>query len=226
MSALSIEQIEQNPGLPQWVGGMMEIGTGLGYVKQLKKEGPYTYPYIHLTDDDELKAIRLRKLFGGTKTGSKTKGSYEWKLTGERTAKLVIPALSYAPSRAHMISSIEEWFTSDKDTRQIIAEGMRAADRTPVKPKDYASLVNMPEFVAGVIDGRGIFHWDFPWGGLRLTIHSKNVALLTALSEKFDVTVLDGISEITGGVFHKIEIQRNQTLGEILDMTRDFRMLN
>lgn len=208
----------------KWLAGLIEIGAGLGYSRYLKKGRLYTYPYIHLTDNSELKILRLQTLLGGRKI-NRSGNSWEWRLEGEQAADLLIPAKPYTPWREGMIESFIQWLGANRLQREQIAQQTSAQDRSKVNQEDYIPLIDMPQFFAGAIDGRGAAYRYRKNTLDRLIITSPNIILLAAIGNKYNVKVQDKVSIETNGKSYGIEITNQVTLKEIEQMTSSYRRL-
>jgi hypothetical protein len=187
-----IETGHDNDEFNQWFGGVIEAGSTLSikpnsYLRDGEKVA-YPKPIFQFQDEDKVKSQRLRELLGGSISGTKD-NSYEWRLSGNRLADLLIPIAQYTPSRRDMISNIELWQQLNKEEQLELAYQLKGNNRydADLQPREYANLVDLSPFVAGVIDAKARLH-TYPHYGytepqVRLT--SRNKLLLDALHEKF-----------------------------------------
>ncbi len=171
-----------------WFAGMFEAAGAIGFAitpPDLKGK-IYTKPLITFNDRVEGSVLQLQELFGGAVRKKAGENSFEWRITGYEAASLVRKIVPYTPSRRFVAFFVDAWLKHpDIQTRVEIARHAKGNTRDlTVSSDDYESLVEIPEFVAGVYDARGGSYFDES-GYEKVVVSSVNASLLEALKQQF-----------------------------------------
>ena len=201
-SGLTLEQFVRNksqewllgkPNAVYWLAGLLEAGGGLYFHNNPQlisnRVVNFTSPVVDYSDDDKEKVLRMVEVYGGGHE-PRNPGSYMWSL--KRLADsipLILSIERYAPYRSYFAGILKEWLEADStDLRVEIAKRSKAGWEISLSPDVYKSLLVLPGFLAGVIDGRGVLYHTINERSLpQLRIHSKNKALLDAIGAKYDL---------------------------------------
>lgn len=197
------EPREQIPiGTARWLGGLFEAGGSIYFVVENKKgrARPYVYPGTAYGDTDENKIDRMIKMFGGYK---QIRGrSYNWETKTNRAVPLITAIGPFAPSKRHIIEAAQRWSEASGTERVALADQLKSAREDNITADDYRDLVELPEFVAGVLDSRAAYYSDRnrPGHPSQLRVSTRNRALLEALKTKYGgniITVVPAGSSIS-----------------------------
>lgn len=138
-----------------WLGAVFEVGGGMGFMISRKR---YVYPYIQYHDNDRGRVQYILSSLGGEAYLLHPKlNSWTFRISNEKVPAIVEEIKPFAPSRQEMIAAFEQWESASVKERMEIAQRHRARDRVSVAPEEYVRLLANPNFLAGVIDARGIW---------------------------------------------------------------------
>lgn len=168
-----------------WLGAVFEVGGGMGFMISRKR---YAYPYIQYHDTDRARVQHIFSSLGGEPHLLHPKlNSWKFRISNEKVPSIVEEIKPFASSRQKMIAAFEQWESVSVRERMEIAQQHRARDRVNVAVEEYVRLLTNPNFLAGVIDARGIWSpsktrdKSHP----RLLVVTRNKPLLNALQSLY-----------------------------------------
>lgn len=173
-----------------WFGGAFEAGGGI-YFSIDKKRNAVT-PRIEIADSDPAFARKLYEEFGGSFHCGSSK-SFAWTISGYRACRITMSMYPFAPSRRKVIELIRSLGKCGDPKMQVtmvkkfreekVADSNRADDYLD----DYLRLLEIPEFVAGIIDARGIVYSSDSASrhSPQLRVQTTNRSLAEALKIRF-----------------------------------------
>lgn len=212
---------------PDWFGGMIEVAGWIGFTteQRIGKYGHYTYTYprIEICDNDLNRLNRLQAIVGGT-----VRAPSRWHIGGNAAVSLAEIIKLYTPSKLEVIFAFINWGQADStEKRTEIVKSLSSILQSQPTIEDYRSLVTRPNFVAGVIDGRGIFSMvenpsrdrTYGWIYPRMTVTSTNRPLFEALEQTYggDVVAVIKVGDIRQ-IFGRIFAAKNDSLNWIVGM--------
>lgn len=177
-----------------WLGGLFETGGVMSITLSTQRTPTQTYHYaipsLGMSDNHGDRLETLKGLFGGSVyTTKKDTNSFLWKLEGPRAAIMASIIKPYAPSRQEIIAAMELWQEATAEERRELAAEMKGQNRfSGISLSDYHTLLDNPEFVAGVLDGRGYLTSSVGRNDRinpSFQISTKNRTLIEALVDKF-----------------------------------------
>lgn len=106
----------------------------------------------------------------------------------------------YAPSRQEIITAFSNWESAGSaDERIEVAKSSRNKVVVELDATNYTRLVKDPDFLAGIIDGRGYVavqesfnettNDEYGWISRRLRISTRNRPLLEALQQEYSGSI-------------------------------------
>jgi len=186
-----------------WLSGLFEIGGSMFLEiqkrKSKSKKNPevvhtYTRPVISIVDNHP-EICQFPKIlgYGSTRPYRRGKKSHRWSLKGPKVVDLTTNMKPTSPLRQETIIAFENWGTATTEERLEIARELKQTSPPLLKLDDYTDLVQKPQFLAGVLDGRGMLipqeHYNKEKGyGVihpRLRISSLNKPLLLAIQNLY-----------------------------------------
>lgn len=193
--SLDMEQSYQAHAL--WLAGLFEVSGSFGFLKRTyHPTGARTaYPNVLLGDNSLPRIQIMKQLFGGIITKGRTKNSFRWQLTGEKTLPLVDAIRAYSPSRQEVIAAFLNWANSSAEERFQIAEEMTNCKlgrnhRGIVSADQFHPMTSQPQFIAGSFDSRGYLHSE----QATIQISTVNRPLLESLQKQYGGTLKDIIA--------------------------------
>jgi hypothetical protein len=190
----------------EWLGGIFEAAGGMGFLAYLRKGKIYTYPYLHLVDNDLSRIELFKDMLGDGRLIGLKGNSCEWRLEGKRAVMVASAFGDYAPSRSGVIDAFKEWeVSSSQKDREIIAGRIRATERTAVIKEDYSGLIKNPKFLAGTLDARGSVYVHANGNTLTFSAASMNRQLLEALAGNYGGYVAEIARESANGTHVRTE---------------------
>lgn len=192
---------EFNESQSKWLGGVFEAGGSLYFDIQTKKRGkPFIYssPNLSFSDNNHQKVSLFKQMVGGGQVYTK-RGSSELRIGGrfvDLAVEIAHQMAPYAPMRQKDIAAFELWGEiDDKSEKLLVALESRKIERVYPSIDEYAELVKMPEFMAGVIDARGLTYpknqllVDADRISYGLKISDQNKPLLDAIEGEYGGSV-------------------------------------
>jgi len=180
-----------------WLGGVFEVGGSMYFGIQTLKRGKrwiFSLPIVAFNDNNYQKVSMFQRLVGGaiyTKSNSK---SHELRISGDAAVEIARQMGPYSSLRKDAIAAFGLWGETDDITEKFqIANDFREEKPEYPLTDTYVDLVRMPEFVAGIIDSRGLTYPHthvYPGGETDLVyyefkINTSNRPLLEALQREY-----------------------------------------
>lgn len=198
-----------------WLGGFFEVGGSIGVdLAKDRRSGskiPYAAPFMKFSDNSEERADTFIETFGGNKY--RYRNSWMVFMHGFKAVSLTNTLSSFAPSRRELADVFKRWkYLSAEERYQHakVLKGYRRRKISEMTKDDYIELIGNPEFVAGVVDNRGILR--IPKNRLSpiIRVPSMNVPLLEALKIQYGGTLRfdDGRKEARSIFFRGLEPNR------------------
>ncbi len=177
-----------------WLAGALEASGNVSFrIRTVKAKGHeylYCYPLIELCDRRWEYLSRIRHSFDGSIFRSSTSKTNEWRLCGYKAAEVLISMRPYLRMRAEMAYAAENWLSAGElEERILIAEEVNRSDPyAGVVSESYIFLLEQPEFMAGVLDNKGIIVRRVRVGradATRVLLGGRNDRLLGAIYNKY-----------------------------------------
>lgn len=183
----------------QWLGGIFEACGAMYFeIREQTRWGRthvYAYPFIKLSDNDELRVQKFQNLVGG-KIDRSRNNTHQWWMIGEKAVALAQEMAPFSPSRHEIIMAFENWYHAEIEERIEIAREISESETDNNLTKDdYRLLVSSPPFLAGVLDARASFYMNetfnvgsdksYGWVYPRMHVNTTNVPLVEALQERY-----------------------------------------
>lgn len=179
------ESIEIPLSRRAWLGGVFEAGGGI-YCSIYKRNNT-VIPHVEMSDSDPKVPERLYREFGGS-FKPRLPNSFLWIISGHEASRIAMSMNLFAPSRREVIDLIGK-LEQNRNPRERVAmvREFREKEASDFETEDYSRLLEIPEFVAGVIDARGAVYSSFPTVNhqSQLRLHTSNESLIDALIKKF-----------------------------------------
>lgn len=190
-------------GLPFWLAGFLEIGSGVFFERRKTgthgREAPYAFPVMSFSDHELKRLEIMQKIIGGRLKPIKHSRSIHLLVEGDQASWLAYSIRPYAPSRTTIIDAFLEWsaatMTEDRVALAQQYRGRRIINSTAVY--NYTNLVTTPQFVRGVIDGRGNVGYRETSGKAEVTWIHPVVNFLS-----INGPLLEAMHSTYGGNFH------------------------
>lgn len=169
-----------------WLGGVFEAGGGI--YCSVQKRNNTVIPHVEISDSDRTVPERLYREFGGS-FRPRLPNSFLWIISGHEASRIAMSMNFFAPSRREVIDLIGK-LEQNRNPGERVAMVREFRERKVAgfnQAKDYSELLEIPEFVAGVIDARGAVYSSFPTVNhqSQLRLHTSNESLIDALIKKF-----------------------------------------
>ncbi len=181
-----------------WLGGIVEAGSGVFFSFAPNRENArVSSPRIVISDNNHDRISRFQRVLPGQIVHQTNQTT--WRLAmkkSEKVVELAAQILPYTRTKAPMLRAFIEWHeASTTEERLAIAfQSREDAKKVIVVKEDYKELIDKPEFIAGVIDSRGVIQHSKPNPAYatksELRVTSPNRVLLDALQEKYKGRVL------------------------------------
>lgn len=209
----------------QWLGGIFEAGGAMYFEimeqTRLGRTHIYAYPFIKLSDNDEMRVKKFQNLVGG-KINRSGINTHQWWMMGEKAVALAQEMAPFSPSRSEIITAFENWEQAEIEERiEIAREVSESETENNLTKNDYRLLVCSAPFLAGVLDARASFYMNetfnpgsdksYGWVFPRMHLNTTNVPLVEALQERYGGNI---------GVVQRIGETRN-ILGQTFIVRRD-----
>jgi hypothetical protein len=197
------------------LGGTFEAGGGCYY--SIDNTRRRVIAHVDLSDTDPELSRRLRVEFGGliTREGKTNR----WVLSGLDAASFIAAISSFIPSRKKIVAlakEAEQTIDFEEQVAMINRFREEGAKKRDVSVEDYMPLLEIPEFVAGVMDARGVLRTCIPQNTpeTRLHVLTANESLLKALEARFG-----------GGIYtYHNEGEETEIKGKKYILTRDSKV--
>lgn len=189
-----------------WLGGFFEIAGMVslqqGTTKRMTltgiREHTYVYPVITYADDNPRNIKALQENFGGEgRLRNRSKKSWEYKAQKRLAFQLGEAMYTYAPSRQEILLAFQNIQTTESLEEKLqIRQETRQRQRQKVTSEAYFPFVQNPEFIAGVLDARGMLGHNENYGSNaedpdasyvypKINICSTNRPLLEAIKRTY-----------------------------------------
>lgn len=195
-----------------WLGGIFEVGGWMSFtprtttVRGIEYKGGRVLVQVNASEEQNIK--QLKKIIGGNIY--KEKGDNSWSLRvadGKRALTIAEAIKPYAPSRDEFMVLADLWEQMSSADRYDFAKEylVTARENRPMATTDaYKDLVTNPQFLAGVLDGRGRALKVQRRGerknrdDRRIVVGSRNRTLLEALKREYGGVIEEHITGTDG----------------------------
>lgn len=152
-------------GFALWFAGIAEAGITMDLDINRRKSPGKTYlnPRVRIIENDEEVRNRLMQAIharSGISESAWVSYGKTVQLTGQEAVTLGKSIWQFAPSRRYVIDCYRRWSEGDEPEWSRIADEYSAhpnPTHLPMKQEDYVSLLQEPDFVAGVFDAYGSY---------------------------------------------------------------------
>lgn len=178
----------------KWLAGFFDVGGTLSFGG--------THPQAQLGDNSEERLKKFKKIIGGSMSppspSKENSEAWHWSLHGGKVLVVADAIRPYALSRDEFLDLASIWENLSTEEKIAWADDFVQEDRDMKRQvKDvqrYTSLIEDPEFLAGVLDNRGYFFLLTRSAQKRtieraITVHSLNKALIESLKSRYGGTI-------------------------------------
>lgn len=168
-----------------WLGGAFETAGGIYFSIDEKRN--MVIPRVEISDSDPTVPSKLHENFGGW-LNPRSDNDFTWIISGSEASRIAISMSPFAPSRQRVINLIRELKQNENSWERVtmVREFRKREIGESNKAEDYLGLLEIPEFVAGIIDIRGVVYSSpgMPHSSSQLRVQTANVGLIEALIKK------------------------------------------
>ncbi|KKS45342.1 MAG: hypothetical protein UV10_C0027G0002 [Candidatus Azambacteria bacterium GW2011_GWA1_42_19] len=212
---------------PAWLAGMLECAGSINFDKQIDKKtgNVYYHPVIGIGDNSQARMLLLQSITGGylCKDSGNT---WRWRIWGKKALEIAEQIAQFTILKKEVLTAFQNWEnTDDRDERAEIVEILKSNTGPDISSESYIPLILNPQFLAGVVDARGMFTHKREFGGEGedahdwvmpfLAIISQNIVLLESIVIIYSGKVLDYHSKNSFG--WRGNSQESKELARIVD---------
>jgi hypothetical protein len=175
-----------------WLGGAFSVGGSI-YFSIVRKSATRNsaIPRMEISESDPTFPRKLSEELGGTFRPRPNIKTFTWTLSYHRASHVAISMSLFVPSRQRVISQLKEFerITNPRERVNLVREFRKEEPIQSHSTEDYIRLLDIPEFVAGIIDARGIvYSFRNSTSQSELRVQTTDDPLIDALIRKFGGT--------------------------------------